>query len=74
VFPSNEFVRFVLINGRLGATWEVRREKGDATLVVKPFVRVSGSDRGSIEDEGARLLSLLEPLAKSPSVRLEKRP
>jgi Winged helix DNA-binding domain len=67
-FPSNTFVRFVLIDGKLGATWALRRSKRQVTLRVEPFVSVSGDDRSGIREEGARLLDSFESESASTSV------
>lgn len=69
-FPSNTFVRFVLIDGIFGATWKLTRKKDMVTLLIEPFVRVSKPDRAAIREEGLRLLETFEPDAKSRGVRV----
>jgi hypothetical protein len=46
----------VLIDGAVGATWWIVRDKRSAVLHVAPFARVSRRDAASVVDEGARLL------------------
>lgn len=69
-FPSNTFVRFVSLDGMLGATWKLRRSKDQVTLVVEPFVPVSSADRTAIQEEGARLLDSFEADSKSRCVEI----
>lgn len=70
VFPSNTWVRFVLIDGRLGATWQIQRGKDEAVLILKPFVHLSRDDRASLRDEGSRLLDWMAPAAGERKVRI----
>lgn len=69
-FPSNTFVRFVLIDGIFGATWKWAKSKDQATLHVDPFVRISKADRAAIREEGDCLLDTFAPDARSRSVRI----
>ncbi|HEY6201406.1 MAG TPA: winged helix DNA-binding domain-containing protein [Candidatus Limnocylindria bacterium] len=58
----------VLINGFIGATWKMSREKGDARLLVAPVVPVAKRDLAAVAEEGARLLAFTDPDANSRDV------
>ncbi len=58
----------VLIDGFIGATWKMSREKGDARLLVAPVVRVGKRDLTAVAEEGAHLLAFTDPDAKSRDV------
>lgn len=47
--------RAVLVDGRVCATWTVEAD----TVVVSPLNRIAKTDRHAVEEEGARLASLL---------------
>jgi len=49
--------RSVLIDGFVGARWQITRERGRAILVVDPFARLSAGDRVAVGEEGERLLA-----------------
>lgn len=63
-FPPNTWVRFVLLGGVLGATWDLAQDAARATLTVRPFVRVSRDDRAALREEGHRLLAWQAPEAE----------
>jgi hypothetical protein len=58
----------VLIDGFIGATWKMSREKGDARLLVAPVVPVAKREAAAVAEEGARLLAFTDPDAKSRDV------
>jgi hypothetical protein len=47
----------VLIDGFVGGTWRITRQRDKATLQVRPFGRLSRRDRSTVEEEGSRLLA-----------------
>lgn len=49
----------VLVDGRVGATWSVRRDKARAILSIWPRVPTSDADREAMAGEGRRLLDFL---------------
>ncbi|MFF5978897.1 winged helix DNA-binding domain-containing protein [Streptomyces olindensis] len=49
--------RFVLVDGRVAATWTV--EAGTGTVLVTPLRRFSRADRAAVEEEGRALASFL---------------
>lgn len=61
-----------LIEGRVAGTWLPRRAADAATTIeLRPFGRLSPTDRGALEQEAARLLPVLQPgaFAKYPGTR-----
>jgi len=49
--------RFLLVDGRVAATWDVRNDDGTTVLTIDPLTELARSD--GVDEEGARLLSLL---------------
>jgi hypothetical protein len=60
----------VLVDGFVGATWELEREDGSARLVVRPFARLRRAERDAMIDEGRSLLSFLAPDAPRREVSI----
>jgi hypothetical protein len=63
----------VLVDGFAGARWKLVRTRGAATIVVQPFVRLSGADRTALLEEGARLCALVASGADRPDVVIDPR-
>ncbi|AKF09391.1 winged helix DNA-binding domain-containing protein [Sandaracinus amylolyticus] len=59
--PNGLVPAAVLIDGFVGATWRLERERKHAVLHVATFGRVQKDVRRAVTDEGARLLALLAP-------------
>ncbi|UJR87154.1 winged helix DNA-binding domain-containing protein [Sandaracinus amylolyticus] len=59
--PNGLVPAAVLIDGFLGATWRLERDRKSAVLHVATFGRASKDLRRALIDEGARLLALLAP-------------
>jgi hypothetical protein len=58
VFTKNGIIRAtVLVDGFVRGTWTIVRQRGTATLNIKPFASLSKQDCSSLEEEGARLLN-----------------
>ena len=57
---SVEGARFLLVDGRVAATWTV--EEG-AALTIAPLVPIGRADRDAVVEEGERLLGFLAPEA-----------
>lgn len=55
----NESVRFVLVDGVLGATWNPEVAKRKATIHVAPFVPLDRETRSHLREEGEALLASL---------------
>ena len=49
----------LLVDGFAGGTWTVKRERGVATLLVRPLTAMSDATRAAVADEGSQLLSFL---------------
>lgn len=52
IFPG-----IVLVDGFVGGTWKLTRERIAATLVIEPFAPLSSPDRATLEEEGMRMLA-----------------
>jgi Winged helix DNA-binding domain len=46
----------VLVDGFWQATWAITRQRGAATLLVRPFTRLTREQAAAVAEEGARLL------------------
>jgi hypothetical protein len=56
------------VDGFVSARW--RLEKGQATLRIEPFRRLSGQVRAEVSEEGARLLGFLAPEADRSEIEI----
>jgi len=56
--------RFVLVDGRVGATWTAVSDATTATLRIAPLVRLRRRDTDAMVAEGRRLLAFLAATAK----------
>ena len=63
----------VLLDGFTGATWKIERYHGTATLIIRPFERLSDEDTESLTEEGARLLSFAAADAGARDVQFARR-
>lgn len=59
----------VLVDGFIGATWNVITAKRTATLMIEPVVRLSRHQRREVAEEGARLLAFAAADAEQHDVR-----
>jgi hypothetical protein len=57
---SVEGARFVLVDGRVGATWTVVSDETTAMLRIAPLVRLRRRDTDAMVAEGRRLLAFLD--------------
>jgi hypothetical protein len=62
--------RFVLVDGRVGATWTVVSDETTATLRIAPLVRLRRRDTDAMVAEGRRLLAFLAATAKRRLVEI----
>ena len=58
-----------LVDGRVAGTWRVERSRKSATLLLKPFEKLSKAQRAEATEEGQALLRFVEPDAETFSVR-----
>jgi hypothetical protein len=61
----------VLVDGFIAARWKLERQKDLATLRVEPFRPLARKEKAEVADEGARLMSFLEPDAGRRDLRVE---
>jgi Winged helix DNA-binding domain len=66
VLPS-----FLLIDGFVGATWSLARERRTASLTIRLFAPIDGTRRHELEREAAALLVFWAPDAETTEVRIE---
>ncbi len=66
---TNESISTFLVDGRVSGTWKLERDKGRATLLIKPIRELSTSDLDALSAEGQRLLDFLAPDAADRDVR-----
>jgi winged helix DNA-binding protein len=59
VVRQNEMISTYLIDGFVAGTWQVQRERGRATLVMRPLVRHSKREERALLDEGEGLVAFL---------------
>lgn len=62
--------RFVLVDGRVAATWTVDRAPGAATLRVSPLTRLDRPQRDDVAGEGRALLAFLSDPATTQRVEI----
>ncbi len=61
--------RFLLVDGRVRATWTVAERDGDAELAIAPLGGwTPGRDRDEVVEEGTRLLRFRTPDAATRTV------
>jgi hypothetical protein len=58
-----------LVDGFVGGTWKVTRERGEATLWITPFGHLPKQDREALMEEGERLVSFVTDGAGDFAVR-----
>ncbi len=64
----------VLVDGFFGAAWEIKRDRGTAVLVIRPFEPLSAEDRTAVAEEGERLLAFAAAEADDYDVRFALTP
>lgn len=60
----------LLVDGFLGGTWRIIRQRGTATLVIEAGGSWSRADRAAVADEGARLLAFAAADARDHDIRV----
>ncbi|NRF66283.1 winged helix DNA-binding domain-containing protein [Aquincola sp. S2] len=70
IFTVNGIIRAtVLVDGFVGATWNVERDGDAATLVISALERPSAAARAEMRAEGLRLLAFVAPEATRRALR-----
>jgi hypothetical protein len=69
---ENAFLPPFLVDGFVRGTWKVERGKDRATLVLRPFARLSSRDRDGVAREGDALLALLAADARRRDLRFAR--
>ncbi|WP_243869192.1 winged helix DNA-binding domain-containing protein [Streptomyces liangshanensis] len=59
----------LLVDGFVEGLWNIKRQKGVATLTVKLFAPLSGSDEDAVAEEGTRLLRFAAEGAETHRLR-----
>jgi hypothetical protein len=64
IFPG-----IVLVDGFVGGTWKLARERAAATLTIEPFAPLAAADRAALEEEGLRMLAFAAAEVQAHEVR-----
>jgi hypothetical protein len=59
-----------LVDGMVAGTWKVEHTKKAASLILKPFAKLSKDVQAGLRAEGDELLRFVEPAAESRDVRM----
>lgn len=59
VAPLNESISTFLVDGFVAGTWRIERDRGRATLLIRPLVPLSKPDERTLLDEGAGLVAFV---------------
>jgi hypothetical protein len=68
--PHGPTPQFVLVDGFTGGDWRITRQRRAATLVIRPYARLSDEDSAALVDEGATLLAFAAPEAETRDVEV----
>lgn len=66
------FIGNVLVDGFFRATFTLTRSRGGATLLITPFIRLSGDNADALTEEGARLLAFVAADADTHDIRFDR--
>ena len=64
------FIGKVLVDGFFRATFTLSRSRGEATLLITPFGRLSGEEADALTEEGVRLIAFVAAEADTHDIRL----
>jgi hypothetical protein len=64
IFPG-----IVLVDGFVGGTWKLARDRKAAILTIEPFAQLATSDRAALEAEGVRMLAFAAEDVSAREVR-----
>ncbi|MEQ7123006.1 winged helix DNA-binding domain-containing protein [Actinopolymorpha sp. B11F2] len=65
IFPGT-----VLVDGFVRGTWRIVKQRGNVTLRVDPFVRLTKRDQATLGKEGERLLAFAAPDAEARDIEV----
>ncbi len=65
----NESISTFIVDGRVSGTWKLERDKGRASLLIKPIRKLTTADLDALSSEGERLIDFLAPDAADRDVR-----
>lgn len=65
------FTGAVLVDGFVGATWKIKREREAATLLVERLKPLRKADRTAVAEEGTRLLSFAAADAATQDIQFQ---
>lgn len=68
--PGLRVAATILVDGFVAGTWKATLARGEATLEVAPFGRLTKADRELLATEAEELVRFVEPAAKSYAVRV----
>jgi hypothetical protein len=54
----------VLVDGSIGASWKIIRDRGRATLQIEPVLPLGRRDMNAVAEEGERLIAFTDPDAE----------
>lgn len=66
--PALRVAATVLVDGFVAGTWTVAKAKGEATLAVDLFGKITKADRAALTEEAEQLVRFVEPTAKTHAV------
>ena len=66
---QNESISTFIVDGRVSGTWKLERDKGRASLLIKPIRKLTTADLDALSSEGERLIDFLAPDAADRDVR-----
>lgn len=69
-YPDNVQPQLILLDGFTSADWQIGRERGAATLTIRPFRPLTAMERDDLTAEGARLLDFTDPSAASRDIQI----
>jgi hypothetical protein len=67
--PGLRVAATILVDGFVRGSWKIEKTKDAETLLIEPFDKLTKKDRAALTEEGERLVSFIEPKAKSFGVR-----
>ncbi len=56
---KDPMMRGVLLDGFVRGTWKMERTRGKAKLMIEPFGSLAAKDRGTLVEEGERLVRFI---------------